>query len=259
MKSFLSLFAQQIASAVVDQPYSGFLVNQSIEEELTVLEWETERASVPAGTVTLSMPSGLASNKQSVLFVAVSTDSTLTLTTRNYADSADNTFICDILADEPFYAVLQNIKSATVTTTASLTGIQSFVAKVSPTATSGSTSPTQGLDPGSLPVGGIIALSGTFATDAPLAGYSEAGILPLPSYLQLCDGSLCSDSDSIFFGKFVPDITGNKTLFGSTTAGQTLSSSTSATVLTGFGVDWNIFQAIDVAAAYSVKFYIRIK
>jgi hypothetical protein len=257
MKAFLSMFAQQIASGVVDYPYSGLIVNQSIEQSYGILQYEIDRTSV-IGTHTLTMPSGLASNRQSILFVACSGDATITVTTRDYADSADDTFQAEIKANEPFLAVLHNIKAASVTTTAAVT-VQSFCAKVQASVSSSSTSPNQGIDPGSLPIGGIIAISGVFATTSPLANYTEAGILPFPSYLQLCDGSLCTDSESIFFGKFVPNITGNKTLFGSATAGQEASSSTSATVLQGFGVDWNIYQDVDVAAAYTVKYYIRIK
>jgi hypothetical protein len=258
MKAFFSSFAQQIASAVVDFPFSGFLVNQSIEESFEVLQYEADRATVDAGTYALSMPSGLSSNKQSILFISANKDTTATIITRDYSDSADETFICLIQANQPMYAVLHNIKSASITTTES-TQFQSFVAKVNPSLATSATNPNQGIDPGSLPVGGIIALSGVFATTAPAGGYTEAGILPLPSYLQLCDGSLCTDSDSIFFGKYLPDLTGNKTLFGSSTAGTDVSTSSNATVLTGFGVDWNIFQAVNAAAAYSVKYYIRVK
>jgi hypothetical protein len=258
MKSFFSAFAQQIASAVVDAPYSGFLVNQSIEESFEILQWETERTTAPVGTYALSMPSGLASNKQSILFFSADSDVTLAIVTRDYANTQDFTFTVQVVANEPFYAVLQNIKSASFTCAATAR-VQSFVAKVSPTAVSATTSPNQGIDPGSLPVGGIIPISGTFASTGPLAGYSEAGINPLPSYLQLCDGSLVTDSESIFFGKFLPDLTGNKTLLGSVTAGTDQTLSTSATVLTGFGVDWNIFQSVDVAAGYTCKFYMRIK
>ena len=258
MKTFLSLYAQQIASATVDYPYSGFLLNHQLEESFDVLQWETERIKATPGTYALSMPSGLASNRQSLLFVASDTDITLSVTTRNFANTADQTFQCEVLANEPFYSALHNIKSASVTSTVTAQ-VKAFIAKISPTSTAATTSPNQGIDPGSLPVGGIIALSGTFATNAPLAGYAETGILPLPSYLQLCDGSICSDAESIFFGKYLPDITGNKTLFGSTTAGTDQTSSTSATVFTGLGLDWTLFQAIDVAAAYSVKYYMRIK
>jgi hypothetical protein len=257
MKAFFNLFAQQIASATVDYPYSGILINQSIEQTFTVLQWETERALVTGSTL-LSLPSGLSSNRQTILFLSSDDDVTLTIVSRDYADTLDQSFTTEVSAEMPFCAVFHNIVSATVTA-ATATTVQSFIAKVSPAQSTSSTSPNQGLDPGSLPIGGLIPLSGTFASSPPLAGYSEAGILPLPSYLQLCDGSLVTDSESIFFGKFLPNLTGNKTLFGSTTAGVEASSSTSATVLMGFGADWNIYQSIDVAAAYTVKYYIRIK
>jgi hypothetical protein len=258
MKAYMNGFFRQIASAVVDAPYSGFLVAQDIDESFTVLQYETERGTLAAGTYPLSMPSGLASNKQSVFFISANVDSTLTLVSRDYGNLNDETLVCDIRANEPFYAVLHNIKSASITL-AGTTSIQSFVAKVSPVSATSSSSPNQGLDPGSIPVGGIIAVSGTFANTAPPSGYSEAGILPFPSYLHPCDGTLITDSESIFFGKYAPNIVGNKTLFGSNTAGTETQSSTSATLLTGFGTDWNIYQAVDVAAAYTVKYFIRIK
>jgi hypothetical protein len=258
MKSFYSSFAQQIASAVVDAPFSGFVVNQSIDESFSILQYETERATVDAGTYSLTMPTGLSSNKQSILFISTNKTATVTVTTRDYADSADDVFTCLVQPNQPLYAVLHNIKSCAITTTES-TQFQSFVAKVNPATSTSSTNPNQGIDPGSLPVGGIIGLSGVFGTTSPLANYSETGILPLPSYLQLCDGSICNDSESIFFGKFLPDLTQNKTLFGSATAGQDVSNTTNATFLTGFGGDWNIYQAVDIAAAYSLKYYMRIK
>jgi hypothetical protein len=180
------------------------------------------------------------------------------LVSRDYGNLNDETLVCDIRENEPFYAVLHNIKSASITLTGT-TSIQSFLAKVSPVSSGSSSSPNQGIDPGSIPVGGIIAVSGTFANTAPPSGYSEAGILPLPSYLQLCDGSLVSDSESIFFGKFTPNISGDKAIIGSNTAGTDISNTTNTSFITGFGEDWNIFQAVDVSPTYSVKFYIRIK
>ena len=256
MKAFLSMFAQQIASAIVDQPYSGFLVNQSIDENYTVLQYETERSALPIGTYPLSMPSGLASNKHSVLFVGANAEATLTITTRDYANLADNVLIATVSAEEPFYSCLHNIKSATITTSV-LTEVETFTAKIQTISAASLTSPNQGIDPGSLPVGGIIAISGTFT--APGVGYTETGILPFPSYLQLCDGSLCNDPESIFFGKFVPNLTNDVTLVGSTTAGVSSQSSTTGTILTGFGSDWNIYRDIPVSPTYSVKYYIRIK
>jgi hypothetical protein len=257
MKCFLSLFAQQIASSVVDYPFSGILVNQNIEESQTILQWETERTTINAGTYSISLPSGLASNRQMLLYVSALTECTLTVTTRTYDDTADQTFIAQLEPREPFYAVLHNIKSASITASQSVT-FDSFVARVSPTQTTSQTSPNQGIDPGSLPVGGIIALSGCFAAPAGV-GYSEAGILPLPSYLQLCDGSTVIDTDSIFYGKVLPNLTGSKVLFGSTTAGVDSQLNLNSTFLTGFGSDWNIFQSLDVNDSYTVKFYMRIK
>ena len=256
MKAFISVFAQQIASSTIDTPYSGFLVNQSIEESPTVLQYEIERTTVVAGTYALSMPSGLASNKQSLLFISSDEDMTATIVTRNYADSADNTFICFVGADEPLLFTLHNIKSCNVTV-AQDTNFESFAAKISPQSTTSATNPNQGIDPGSLPVGGLIHISGVFT--APGVGYSEMGITPLPSYLQLCDGSLVSDTESIFYGKTLPNLTNDITLLGSTTAGVTSASSTSGTLLTGFGADWNIYQSIPVNAVYTTKVYMRIK
>lgn len=258
MKAYFNGLYQQIASATVDEPYSGFLVNQSIEESFEVLQWETERATVQAGTYSLSMPSGLASNKQSVLFISATNDLTLTLVCRDYANLADDTFVCEILAKQPFYAVLHNIKSATLTATVE-TSFQSYCGKVSPASSGSSSSPNQGIDPGSVPVGGLVAVSGAFATTAPPGGYSEAGILPFPSYLHECDGTLITDSESIFFGKYAPDLTGNKALFGATVAGVDTTSSTTGTILTGFGGDWNIYQEVEAANAYTVKYFLRIK
>jgi hypothetical protein len=258
VKAFFSGIFQQIASSVIDEPYSGFLVNQNINESFDVLEYEMERTSISAGTYSISMPSGLASNKQSLLFVSSDTDVTIEVTTRDFGNTTDETFTAEVRPNEPLYIVVHNIKGATVTATGSA-NIQCFVAKIRIISNSSFSSPNQGLDPGSLPVGGIIALSGAFATTAPPGGYSEAPILPLPSYLQQCDGSIVSDSESVFFGRYLPDLTGDKTLFGATTAGVYTSFSTSPTVLTGFGSDWNIYQSVDVAAAYRVRFYMRIK
>lgn len=257
MKAFLSLFAQQIASSVIDQPYSGFVVNQNIEETYTILQYETERFTAESDTTfTLSMPSGLASNKHYVLFISSDKAATANITTRDYANLADNLMTVDISAEEPFYACLHDLRQVTIEVVNG-TGIQSFVAKVQATSATSSAYPNQGLDPGSLPVGGIIALSGAFSS--PGTGYSETGILPLPSYLQLCDGSLCNDADSIFYGKYLPNITGQKTLVGSTTAGVSSTFTTTGTILTGFGADWNIYQEIPVSANYSVRYFMRIK
>lgn len=256
MKAYLASHFEQIANGAVDEPFSGFLVNQNIEETFDVLQYEVERASLAAGTHTFSLPSGLASNKQSVLFISANIDCTLAVVSRDYADASDKTLNATIRSNEPFYAVVHNIKSYALSCTLT-TQVQSFCAKISPANAVSATSPNQGIDPGTVPVGCVIPISGTFST--PGAGYSETGILPLPSYLHPCDGTLITDSESIFYGKYAPNLTGNKTLFGASTAGTETSSSTNTTILTGFGVDWNIFQSIDVAAAYTVRYFMRIK
>lgn len=256
MKAFVSIFAQQIASNTIDTPYSGFLVNQSIDDEYTVLQYETERTTVDVGTYSLSTPSGLSSNKHSILFLSADKDCSISITTRDYGDTTDNIFIAFVGADEPLLMTVHNIKSCSITTTTA-TSFQSFVAKISNASATATTSPNQGIDPGSLPVGGLVWISGVFSS--PGTGYSEAGILPLPSYLQFCDGSLVTDSESIFYGKNLPDLTSDITLIGSSTAGTTSSSSTSATLLTGFGSDWNIYQSIPVNSIYKTKIYMRIK
>lgn len=248
----------QINAQTVDRVFASGRIDHSISERYTISTYELERTTINAGTYALSIPASAASAKQAVLFAIANAECELEITTRDYGDTADQTLTTILNTYEPTFISMHNIKAAFVTVTQA-TVFESMIAKVVSTSTAPSGSINFGIEPGSLPVGGIIAISGTFASTGPLAGYSEVGIIPLPSYLQQCDGSICSDTDSIFYGKYLPNLTGDKTLFGSATAGSETTSSTSATVLTGFGVDWNVFNQIDVAAAYTVRYFMRIK
>lgn len=77
------------------------------------------------------------------------------------------------------------------------------------------------LSSGLLPIGAIIAVGGYFTAAANGGTYSEALILPLPSWLKHCDGTIVNDSDSVLFGKYVPDLSDDRFIMGagSTAAG----------------------------------------
>lgn len=78
------------------------------------------------------------------------------------------------------------------------------------------------LGAGLLPIGAIIPVAGTFTASGNGGTYSEAAILPLPSWLKYCDGTIIADVNSVLNGRYVPDLSDDRFIMGagSTAAGS---------------------------------------
>lgn len=82
-----------------------------------------------------------------------------------------------------------------------------------------------GVLPGGPPIGGIMAVVGTFTATGNGGSYSETGIV-IGAGWKLCDGTVISDAESPFDGRFVPQLDDGRFLRGNTTAGTTGGSQT---------------------------------
>lgn len=83
--------------------------------------------------------------------------------------------------------------------------------------------------PGFIPLGGIIPVGGTYSLANNAGVYDEGLVLPLPDWLQYCDGAAVLDTASIMFGRFVPNLSDDRFIMG---AGST-SPGTLATAYAG--------------------------
>ena len=73
----------------------------------------------------------------------------------------------------------------------------------------------------SLPLGAIIAVTGTWGTDNSAGagtGYNETGVI-IPADWKLCNGALISDEESPFDGRWLPYLVDGRFLRGNTSAG----------------------------------------
>lgn len=174
---------------------------------------------VALGIANLQLPSGFSTNERHVVFVYVPTGQVTIEIGHKTAGGTALTAISNIKASTeiPGFTVytLRNCDSIKVTGVDVASTCRVIIARyLNPTdprlqgnAQANANVPNQNLDPGFVPLGGIIPISGYFSALGGSGTYSETLITPLPDWLWPCDGSLITDVDSPFYAKYTPNLT----------------------------------------------------
>lgn len=216
----------------------------------------------------LALPTGSGLDERHVVFCQVTSGEVTLKIDHETAGGTALSFFSNVKssADVPAFActTVRNITAITVTGVSATSALRVLIARfynpTDPRLTGSSFSdpnnPNQTLDPGFVPLGGIIPISGYFSSAGGTGTYSETLITPLPDWLWPCDGSIISDVDSPLYGKYTPDLTSRVLRQG--TAG-TYAGSTNLTVDNILGSTKRPIVFNPLTSYYDCQHYMRIK